>query len=1213
MFRGVMITQLRCRRRQFPAQAEIAQRVLQLGSRLKHDSIEVRNAHMATQKVLRWITTATFFVASLASARVAHAQNAVITGKVTTEQGREVEGANVTIPELNISVGTNAAGIYTISIPAARLTGGSAVMRVRSIGFVPQTRTVSLSAGAQNANFSLTQDINRLQAVVTTGVTGATETTKLPFSVARIDTTDFKVPAADPLSQLAGKVPGASITSISGRPGASPSVLLRGPTSISGSGRGQQPLYIVDGIVLADQGANTGGGGLPDINPLDIESVEVVKGAAAASLYGARAGNGVISIRTKSGLGSAEGVHFTARTEYGTSDIEHHIDVNQSHALQLNESGTRFCLSVTGQGRFQCARTIDYAQEVFRINDQGLQFPLNPIGTFPVDPGSAVGGTDFVLRNSYLVRSWPGANYDAVTQFARPQPMINNNIDMRGRFGKTAFFASVSAIDQGGSVKYMNGFQRTTGRLNIDQQIATRWSASLTSYYARAAKDGFNEEDGGTGFFRLTRTLPIQNLSATDSKGRLFVRSNLGGGGIQNFNPLYWNQNYKNQSRTNHFIGGGTLRYAPFSFMDLEASAAYDGAQTNSDSYRDKGFRVNDAGTVSVGGENSGLIKDSEQKQSYGASVNMNIRHDLMSDIHTRTSFRYLFERQDNDYRRGVAGLLTVQGVPTLTNGTTQLDPWTGATNASSISSVRAIGFFIAENIDIKDRYIIDALVRRDGSSLFGRANRWKTFGRGSLAWRVSQEPWWFITPIDELKLRASVGTAGGRPGFSYQYQTYSVSNGLVSAATLGNNFLKPESVRENEYGMDMQLFHRIGLTLNYAKSVSRDQILNVPISVATGFGSQWQNAGVLENKSYEASLNVPIINGRDVQYSTRLIYDRNRAQVTHLYVPSFTPGSNFVTNAGTIFLVCSSTLGEKGSCNPAKNEVATRFGTFFGRRFARSCSELPTQAAASCGTPGGAFQKNTDGWIVWVGEGNTVGDGITKNLWNAKLPTSSPFFSTASAGKTGYIAPSVAVNWGMPMILRDSTGAARNLPLGNPLPKYRWGFSQNFGFKRLTAYALIDAARGQSVYNQGRGWSYLDFLEGTEDQRNASVADAKPLGYYYRAGAPDQSRLGGLYDVLGANNAVTEDASYTKLRELNVGYHIGRVGAVGGDWNFSVIGRNLKTWTKYTGFDPEVGNGGVSGQGSTSNGPGSAQITAIDAFSFPNLRSFTFSLSTSF
>jgi TonB-linked SusC/RagA family outer membrane protein len=1185
---------------------------------MKHDSsIEVRNAIMVIHKVLRWFTTVSFITASLAGAQAASAQGTVITGTVATEQGQTIQGAQAMIPELNISVGTNAAGVYNITIPAARLTGGPATLRVRSIGFVPQTRTVTLTPGPQTANFTLVQDINRLAAVVTTGVTGATESTKLPFSVAKIDSSDMKVPATNPLSQLAGKVPGAMIMSTSGRPGASPAVLLRGPTAISGDQRGQQPLYIIDGIVLTDQGTSAGGGGLPDINPLDIESVEVVKGASAASLYGARAGAGVITIRTKSGLSASEGVHFSARSEIGTGDIEHHIPVNQAHSLLLDESGTKFCVTPTGASstRFSCAYAIDYVKEVFRINDQADQYPLDPVGTFPIDPGSAVGGSDLILRDSYLVRSWPGLNYDQVATFAKPKPVYNNSVDMRAHYGKTSIFASLSGLQQGGSIKYLNGLQRVTGRLNLDQQIADRWSATLTSYYARAAKNGFFHEDGGSGFFRLTRTLPIENLETLDSKGRLMVRTNLGGGGIQNYNPLYFNQAYLDPSRTNHFIGGGTLRYAPFSWLDLDGSISYDGSQSNLTVFRDKDFRINDQGQIDrFQGQASGLIKASEQLQSYGSGVNMNIRHDFFQDFQTRTTFRYSFGREDYDERQTAVGILAVQGVPAISNGTVNYDPYTGLVDGSTVKSVRSIGFVVAENFDIKDRYIVDALIRRDGSSLFGRANRWKTFGRGSLAWRVAQEPWWFVPQIDELKLRASIGTAGGRPGFSYQYQTYDIVTGLVSAVTLGNKFLKPESIRENEYGLDMQAFHRIGLTLNYAKSVARDQILNVPLSVASGFATQWQNAGVLENKSYEASLNVPILNGRDVQYSTRLIYDRNRAEVTHLYVPSFNPGANLSTNTLNIFLVCSPVKGEAGYCDPTKNQFPHRFGTFYGRMFARNCNQLPTQAAASCGIPGGAFQRNQDGFIVWVGQGNSITDGITKNLWNAKLDTlTSPFFSATANGKAGLINRRVAVNWGMPMIVRDSTGAALQQALGNPLPKYRWGFSHTFSYKNFTAYGLLDAARGQVVYNQGRGWSYLDFLEGHEDQRNKSVGDAKPLGYYYRAGAPDQSRLGGLYDVLGANNAVTEDASYTKLRELQVGYHFGQLGVIGGDWSVSVIGRNLKTWTKYTGFDPEVGSGAVSGTGSTTNGPGSGAITAIDAFTFPNVRSVTFALSTSF
>ncbi len=1146
---------------------------------------------MEIRKLLRWCAPIASALALFAIAPSAHAQGAVVSGKITSEQGREIQGANIVVPDLNISVGTNAAGNYTITIPAARLNGASTVIRVRAIGYVPRTSVLALTSGEATLNFTLAQDINKLEAVVTTGVTGATAQRNLPFAVSRLDSSDMKVPAINPLSQLAGKVPGATIVSASGRPGAAPAVILRGPTAITGSGRGQSPLYIIDGVILSNQGSNTGGGGLPDINPQDIESVEVLKGAAAASLYGAYAGNGVINIRTKRGVGSTDGVHFNARTELGTSDVEHHIAINQGHALQLDETGTRFCIGGTGVTRFQCARSIDYAAEALRINDQALDFPLSPVGSFPVDPGSALAGTDPVLRAGFLSHLWPGMNYNAVSQFVRPKPVINNTVDMRGHYGNTSFYSSVSSLDQGGSIKYLNGFQRTTARLNLDQQIGARWTASLTSYFARGQKDGFNQEDGGSAFFRLTRQVPIANLEAVDSRGRLFIRPNLGGGGTQNYNPLYLLQNDYQASKTNHFTGGGTIRFVPVDWMDLEGNVSYDGSQTNLDIFDDKGYRINTAGTVTPGGDASRVWKSAEQLQSYNASMNMNITRDLRDDIHSRTTFRYLFEREDNDYRRSSGGILTVVGVPNLANVQSST---LGA--SSNVQSIRSIGFVTAQNFEIKDRYIIDALVRRDGSSLFGRANRWKTFGRGSVAWRISQEPWYFIPALNELKLRASVGTAGGRPGFTYQYETYTIANGVVSKSTLGNRFLKPESIRENEYGVDMEAFHRIGVTVNYAKSDSRDQILLVPVPAVTGFGQQWKNAGVLQNKTWEASVNVPILNGKDLQFSTRLIYDRNRAIITHLYVPSFTFGATAQATDQIFFA-----------------REGERYGTFYGRAFATSCSQLPAQLAASCGTPGGDFQRNADGWIVWVGAGNTVNDGITKNLWMSRLPTNSPYYTANSSGQNGYINPSVAVNWGMPIIIRDSTGSAVQTALGNPLPNFHWALSHTLGYKRLSLYALFDAARGQHVYNQGRGWSYLDFLEGRESQLGKSVENAKPLGYYYRAAAPDQSRLGGLYDVLGPNNAVTEDASYVKLREISMGFRLGSFGRVGGDWNLNLIGRNLHTWTKYTGFDPEVGFGAVSGSGSTPNGSGSAAINAIDAFQFPNLRSFTFSLSTSF
>ena len=161
---------------------------------------------------------------------------------------------------------------------------------------------------------------------------------------------------------------------------------------------------------------------------------------------------------------------------------------------------------------------------------------------------------------------------------------------------------------------------------------------------------------------------------------------------------------------------------------------------------------------------------------------------------------------------------------------------------------------------------------------------------------------------------------------------------------------------------------------------------------------------------------------------------------------------------------------------------------------------------------------------------------------------------------------------------------------------------SHQASYKRLSLYALLDAVVGKSVWNTQKQWSFGDFQTGQGDQADATVETARPLGYYFRARS--SGGLGGLYDVLGPNNVTVENASFVKLRELSAGYHVGAIAGVG-NWDVSVVGRNLKTFTTYSGYDPEVGGGGGN-----LNSP---VLNAIDSFQFPNLRTFTFKLSTRF
>src|SRR5437867_12598717 len=171
----------------------------------------------------------------VAGAKSAQAQDAVVRGTITSDRGEPIAGANVVIDELRVGVVSNATGQYTLSVPGARVRGQPVVVRVRAIGFKPNSKAITLTPGEQIVDLALGYDVNLLEAIVVTGTQEATEAVKVPFTVNRVDAAQMPVPGSNALSQLQGKVPGANIVSASGRPGAQPSVLLRGPTSSNAS------------------------------------------------------------------------------------------------------------------------------------------------------------------------------------------------------------------------------------------------------------------------------------------------------------------------------------------------------------------------------------------------------------------------------------------------------------------------------------------------------------------------------------------------------------------------------------------------------------------------------------------------------------------------------------------------------------------------------------------------------------------------------------------------------------------------------------------------------------------------------------------------------------------------------------------------------------------------------------------------------------------
>ena len=1108
--------------------------------------------------------------AVIASTPAVVTAQAVITGRIVSDQGQGLSSGGVQIIELNISVAADAAGNFTINLPAARATGQAVVVRARAIGFKPQTRTVTLVSGRQAITFQLERDIAQLSEVVVTGVATATEQIKLPFTVARIDTTQMPVTGTNPIAQLQGKIPGATVVSASGRPGSAPSVVLRGPVSLNATGRTQGPLYLLDGVPLL--------GGLPDINAADIENVEVVKGAAAASLYGARAGAGVINITTKSGKTAPAGVRFGVRTEVGAGDVERRFPLATRTALFLDPSGKYFCTREVVGGS-PCGRYIDWDREVTRINNSGTDFSSSP-QQFLGETSLAAAPDYNQLTGQFLTTPWPEMR-DPLGQLITPSAFANTNIDMRGRVNNTGVYASFGNLVQQGSIQFMGGYVRNSGRVNVDQRFGDRISANVNTFYSQSTDHGaqLDTEDAGSAspFFTITRAPAMADMTARDNLGRIIVRHNPLIQGSQNFNPMYATQYNRRADRSTRFVGGASVRYTPMDWLNLDGNFGYDRGIGTYLQMRDRGWRTVTSNPAAASGFFGSGDYDDQQITS---SINASAARTLMGDLRATLSTRYVYGEQ----------VLTSQDLSGTDIVLAGLETASATTNNKAVGSsrqdVRDMGFFTGLDLDWKDRYILNGLIRRDGSSLFGAGNRWATFGRVAGAWIASREPWWPAPDALSLfKLRASQGSTGQRPRFSAQYETYTIgTGGTLNPAQLGNKNLRPEVNRELELGGEFEFFHRLAASVSYSKAVIDDQILPVTRPAASGFGSQWQNAGELTNKTWEATLSAPIINRGSFNWSARLIWDRTRSVITRLDVPDFT-GDIAAANTFTVF----------------KFREGETIGTMYGVDFVKNCAQLPASFASQCSGSSSdldaAFRPNDQGYIVYVGQGNQITEGITRNLWRSQLPLGSGPWGNRT-------------NWGMPIALRDSTNNIGNYALGTGLPKYHWGLSNTVDWKRLNVYGLLDAAIGQKLFNIQRAWSLADLQVAEADQNGVSVETAKPVGYFWRQGpstsptAGSTAGIGGFYDVLGPNSYNVEDGSYVKLRELAVNFRVGQIAGTG-DWKVGFIGRNLKTWTDFRGFDPESGN--------TSGPLGSAALTGVAGYRYPKMRTFTAQISTSF
>jgi len=1088
------------------------------------------------------------------------AQTGSIEGTVRNARTSEpVAGARVIIVETTFSAVTNQNGFFRIeNVPV-----GAHTLQALVLGYQSQTFTnARVTAGLPvTVNFQLTPAVINLDAVVVTGVVGATQKAKLPFTVDQISSEDLPVPQTDALSAIQGKIAGAQIVRPSGRPGTAPQVLLRGPTSINASGRSQEPLYVVDGVIL--------GSDLVDIDALDIENIEVVKGAAASSLYGSRAAAGVIQITTRRGSSLPEGqIRFSVRSEFGQNQLPGRYDTNQSHYYALNAAGTAF---VDDRGNTDC---------------QFLEMVGGGRCGSPIYAGQkdSVGTAD--AWNTYVSQPWPGATFDQVAENFRHGVDWSQYVAAEGRSGGTNFHASYSNSKQQGVLPGQTGFIRNNFRVNVDQALGQTVRVGASSMYSQSRED--LQQGDIFGITRMPAGSDLHTLNSLDYCAepdpadcplwmvpRMIPDPNNPGAFIQDpndvymqpdptnreeQNPLYNPLNLENIGHRGRFLGSANVRVSPVSWMSFDGQVSYDRLDYNSHYYRFKGYKSIDPSTSTQGG---GVSRSHSITEAFNASANVTFRYRFGGDLNTTTQFRYLAEYDNYESTNAGGSRMAAAGVPTISN----LDP-DYLSAGSSFQKERADGYYALTNLDYKDRYIVDAMVRNDGSSLFGPDSRRAWYYRIGGAWRVSQDV--AIPGVDELKLRYALGTAGNRPRFTAQYETYSVSGGVVSPVALGNDSLKPEQSTEQEMGIDLLMAGRVALTLNYARTKTTNQILQVPLPGFSGFGSQWQNAGTLSSKSFEATLDLQLVQSRTVGWSVRVLFDRTTNTIDSLAVPAYTTGVGG-QGLGGIFFV----------------RQGEAVGTYYGKIHASSCDDLVGLADCS------EFRVNSDGLLVWTG-----GEDLTAANWGTSRTDP---FGMNGVNQTLYWGTPFA-GWGVDPISGDTT---QYLPLGKGIPDYNMSFSTTLRWGGLSIYGLIDMSRGFDVYNQPQQWALFSTNgTGLMDQQDVQDNLQKPLGYY-----------NALYQATGGlspSSYFIQDGSYAKLREVSVRYRFSRdqLASVGflrafDGLSISLIGRNLLTWTPYNSYDPEVGRGG--------GGVGSAAIARVEGFDYPNFRTYTAAIEVNF
>ena len=1051
----------------------------------------------------------------------AYAQSLTVTGKVIDSEGYEVIGGSVTIKgAAGVGTVTDVNGNYSLKVNDA----SKDVLVFSYVGMTSQEVKVD---GRSVIDVTLKADAVMLEEVVAIGY-ATVKRKDLTGSVASVNSKELsKVPTSDITQALAGRMAGVQVMQSEGAPGASISIRVRGGISITQS---NEPLYIIDGFPSED--------GMSTLDPAEIETIDILKDASATAIYGARGANGVVVITTKSG-GKEGKATVTFDSYVGFKKVAKKLDVLSTREFALLDYERRYYSAFTAKNSTQ--EDLDKAVANFE----------------------ALYGKYADIDANYANRA--GIDWQDQT-LGRTALTQNYRVGVSGGTDKLNYNLAYSYYDEEGAMVY-SGNKKHNISFNMTHKLNDRLSITARISYDQMKIYGMGTSEGGDRFNKMQHILqyrPMVGINGTDDlllgdEDPLLVDDT--GNVMQNPLLSAAEETKDREYRTFQANGGFTLKLIKGLSFRNTTGMRYQ-TRRNDTFYGDKSIT---AKRSSINGSIQNIENSSFQTSNV---LNYNWAgkgHDITAMLGQEYVNRWnrSFSAAAANFPNDDIGLGDLSlGLPTAVSSSENYDD-------------KLLSFFARFNYGFKDKYLFTASFRADGSSKFGKNNKWGYFPAFSAAWRLGEEE--FIKNLNifsDLKVRLGYGMAGNNRIDSYvslpmlTSVTYpngdSTQPGYVSKQ-IPNPNLKWEANKTFNFGLDFGFFNqRLTISPEFYINRSSNLLLNAKLPTSSGYDSMVINAGETENKGIDLTINSTNIMTKDFTWNTAVTLSHNKNSVKKLTGEDVQLcEASFGYNQNTHIIGVNQPLGQMyGYVTDGLYQVSD-FDYDEATKTYTLKDGVPYSGKKTDVKPGMWKFKNVDG---------SEDNKITEN---------------------------------------DKT------VIGNAYPKFYGGINNTFTYKDFDLSIFLTYSFGNDVFNATKltntktalqNKNVLDIANSsnrwvvvnkkgeliTDPQEMADINKGKTVAAVY------DNEIGDTY----IHSWAVEDGSYLKLSNITLGYTFPRkmLSKIGiSKLRLYATGSNLLTWTKYTGFDPEVST------------MGSGLTPGVDFGAYPKSRSFVFGINLAF